>query len=187
MGFVIMFAVSISNAYNMQKLDNIMNNYYLKLDKSGLSFDKKIYKLNDLVEKIEYIKVHKNYSKNIINILNYVEENVKIRINYYKFTNKNILVDILKQAEQMVKEEETKNDNQNEKEEKPCPLNMPNPIALCGKEGKMIVTERDENWCAIKYGCEKKTIPVCPLNMPNPIALCGKEGKMIVTERDENW
>jgi len=69
-----------------------------------------------------------------------------------------------------------------------CPLNMPNPIALwCKKDEKVVVVKRDENWCAIKYGCEKKLTPPCPLNMPNPIALCGKDGKMIVTERDENW
>ncbi len=35
-----------------------------------------------------------------------------------------------------------------------CPLNMPNPIAMCGKNWHLIVTEKDKNGCAIKYGCE---------------------------------
>jgi len=40
----------------------------------------------------------------------------------------------------------------------PCPLNFPNPIALCWKNWKVIVLEKDKNWCAIKYWCEKKNI-----------------------------
>jgi len=52
-------------------------------------------------------------------------------------------------------------------EKKECPLNMPNPISLCWVGWKVIVTERDENGCAIKYWCEKPSIcslvysPVC--------------------------
>ena len=46
-----------------------------------------------------------------------------------------------------------------------CPLNMPNPIAMCGKNGYLIVIEKDKNGCAIKYGCE------CP-QVAMPVGWC---------------
>ena len=43
-----------------------------------------------------------------------------------------------------------------------CPANYPDPISLCWENWEVIVIERDENDCAIKYGCESNEVtPDC--------------------------
>ena len=59
-----------------------------------------------------------------------------------------------------------------------CPLNFPDPIALCGKEGKVIVTKKDKNGCAIKYGCEKKAA--------KEVTFCTREYMPVCGENDNN-
>lgn len=84
--FLIFWSFNYVNASNQSKIKNIMNNFYSKLDKSILDIEKKINKLEIVVNKIDSIKKVKwnKLSDNSKDLLNLIELNINNKIKFYK-------------------------------------------------------------------------------------------------------
>ena len=83
-----------------EKIYNILETFYIKLDKKYLNTDiKKIKILENINFKIKKLKLKNKNNKKVLNILNYIEYNISNRIFWYNYQifedtlgNKNILI-----------------------------------------------------------------------------------------------
>jgi FtsZ-binding cell division protein ZapB len=78
--------IANSLAFSNEKINNFLNNFYLKLDKINPQIQKKIDKLKLIKAKIEYVRITKKnlLSDDTKNALKMIEKNLGNKINVYK-------------------------------------------------------------------------------------------------------
>ncbi len=84
--FFIFFWSFNTYAFSYQKIDNYLNNFYSKLDKTNFNLEKKIEKLKIIKTKIQILKANKYNSLNpkTKEILTYIENKLSKKIDVYK-------------------------------------------------------------------------------------------------------